>query len=104
MINFDNYTNENKTEHNIRWPYIPDHPHRILIIGDSRSEKKNQLLKLINHQPDIDKICVHAKYLQHTKYQYIVVGLNHYDDHKAFIEHSNDMQDIFKNIEEYNLQ
>ena len=58
----------------------------------------------MNHQPDIDKIYVHAKYLQDTKYQYIVAGLNHYDDHKAFIEHSNDMQDIFKNIKEYNLQ
>ena len=31
MINFDNYTNENKTEHNSNWPYIPDHPYRILI-------------------------------------------------------------------------
>ena len=33
MINFDDYTNENKTEHNPKWPYIPDHPQRILIIG-----------------------------------------------------------------------
>ena len=31
MINFDNYTNENKTEHNPKWPYIPDHPCRTLI-------------------------------------------------------------------------
>ena len=46
MINFDNYINENKTEHNIRWPYIPDHPHRILIIGDSRSEKKKSVIKI----------------------------------------------------------
>ena len=37
MINFDNYTNENKTEHNSHnWPYIPDHPYRILIAGGSR--------------------------------------------------------------------
>ena len=27
MIDFDNYTNENKTEHNLKWPYIPDHPY-----------------------------------------------------------------------------
>ena len=27
MINFDNYTNENKTEHNSKWPCIPDHPY-----------------------------------------------------------------------------
>ena len=31
MINFDEYTNENKIEHNSKWPYIPDHPYRILM-------------------------------------------------------------------------
>ena len=31
MINFDDYTNENIIEHNSKWPYIPDHPYRILI-------------------------------------------------------------------------
>ena len=35
MINYDGYTNENKTEHNPKWSYIPDHPYRILIIGAS---------------------------------------------------------------------
>ena len=44
MINFDNYTNENKTEHNLKWPYIPDHPYRILIVGDYGSGKTNALL------------------------------------------------------------
>ena len=33
MINFDDYSNENRTEDNPKWPYIPDHPCRILIIG-----------------------------------------------------------------------
>ena len=56
MINFDDYTNENKLKHNPDWPYIPDHPYRILIIGGSRSGKTNTLLNLINSQPDIDKI------------------------------------------------
>ena len=42
-----------------------------------------------------------------SKYQYLInkrgkVGLNHYDDPKAFIEYSNDMQDVYKNIENYN--
>ena len=37
MINFDDYANENKTEHNLIWPYILDHPYRILIIGSSGS-------------------------------------------------------------------
>ena len=37
---------------NPNWPYIPDHPCRILIIGGSGSGKIN----LINNQPGIDKI------------------------------------------------
>ena len=40
MINFDEYTNENKKEHNLNWPYIPDHPYRILIIGGSGTGKQ----------------------------------------------------------------
>ena len=47
MTNFDNYTNENKTRHNKNWPYIPDHPYKILIIGGSGSGKTNLLLHLI---------------------------------------------------------
>ena len=56
MINFDDYTNENKVKHDSKWPYIPDHQYRILIIGGSGSGKTNALLNLINNQPDIDKI------------------------------------------------
>ena len=56
MINVDDYANENKTEHNENWPYISDHPYRILIIGGSGSEKTNALLNLINTQSDINKI------------------------------------------------
>ena len=37
LKNIDNYVNENKTERNEKWPYIPDHPHRIVIIGGSGS-------------------------------------------------------------------
>ena len=37
MINFDNYANENKTTQFKVWPYIPDHPYRILTIGGSGS-------------------------------------------------------------------
>ena len=60
MNNFDDYTNENKTKHNQKWPYIPDHPYRILIIGDSGSGKTN-ILNSVNIQPDIDKIYLYAK-------------------------------------------
>ena len=54
MINFDDYVNENKTEHNENWPYTPDHPCKILIVGGSGSGKTNVLLNLIENQPDID--------------------------------------------------
>ena len=59
MINFDDYVNENKTEHNKNWPYIPDKPYRILIIGSSGSGKTNVLLNLIeNNQTLIKYICM----------------------------------------------
>ena len=50
MINFDNYTDENKAKHNSKWSYIPDHPYRILIIGGPESGKTSALLNLINNQ------------------------------------------------------
>ena len=107
MINFDNYTNENKTEHNLKWPYIPDHPYRILILGDSGAGKTNALLNLINNQLDIDKIFLYAKDPYEAKYQYLInkrekVGLVHFKDPKAFMKYSNHMQDVYKNIEYYN--
>ena len=61
MINFDDYTNENKKEHNLKQPYIPDHPHRILLTGDSGLGKTNSLFNLINNQSDIDKIYLSCK-------------------------------------------
>ena len=107
MVNFDNYTNENKIEHNLKWPYIPDHPYRILTVGGSGSGKTNALLNLINNQPDIDKIYVYSKDPYETKYQYLInkrekVGLDHFKDPRTFMEYSNDMQDVYKNIEDYN--
>ena len=107
MNNFDDYTNENIIKHNSKWPYIPDHSYRILIIGGSGSGKTNALLNLINNQPDIDKIYLYAKDSYEKKYQYLInkrenVGLNHFNDPKAFMEYSNDMQDVYKNIEDYN--
>ena len=67
MINFDDYTNETKIENSLKWPHIPDHPHRILILG-SGSGKTNALLNLINNQPDIDKIHLYAKDPYEVKY------------------------------------
>ena len=108
MINFDDYGNENKTENNQKWPYIPDHPYRILIIGGSGYGKTNALLNLINNQPDIDKIYLYAKDPYEAKYQLLInkrksTGLKHFNDPRAFIEYSNDMQDVYENIDEYNI-
>ena len=72
MINFDNYTNENKTERNPKWPPIPDHLYRILNLGGSGSGKTNALLNLINNRPDIDKIYLYAKDTYEAKYQYLI--------------------------------
>ena len=72
MINFDNYTNENKTETNSKWLHIPDHPYRILIIGGSGSGKTNALLKLINNQPDIDKINLYVKDPYEEKHHFLI--------------------------------
>ena len=107
MINFDDYVNENKTEHNKNWTCVPDHPYRILTIGGSRSGKSNVLLSLIESQSDIDKIYLSAKDPYEAKYQYLInicekVGLKRFNDTKAFIEYSNGMHDVYKNINYYN--
>ena len=107
MIDFDEYTNENEKDHNLNWSYIPGHPYRILIIGGSGSGKANALLNLIHSQPDIDKIYLYAKDPYEDKYQYLInkresVDINHLNDPKAFIEYSNDMHDVYKNIDNYN--
>ena len=101
MINFDDYVNENKTEHNKNWPYILDRSYRILIIDGSGSEKTNLLLNLIENQPDIDKIYLNAEDPYEAKYQYLInkkenVGINHFNDPKVFTEYSNDMHDAYK--------
>ena len=50
---------------------------------------------------------LYAKHPYEEKYQYLInkregVGINHFNDPKAFIEYSNDMHDVYKNIDEYN--
>ena len=52
--------------------------------------KTNALLNLINNQLDIDKIYLYAKDSYEAKYQYLInkrekVGLDHFNDSKAFI-------------------
>ena len=64
-------------------------------------------MNLIENQPGIDKIYLYAKDLYEGKYQYSInirekVGIDHFNDPKAFIVYSNDMHDIYKNIDDYN--
>ena len=106
MINLVNITNENK-KHSEKWPYIPDCPYRVLIIGGSGSGKTNTLLNLINVQNNIDKIYLYARDLNEPKYKVLIkkredAGIKHLNDPNAFIKCSNAMDDVYKNIDDYN--
>ena len=99
MINFDDYVNENKTVHNKNWPYIPDHPYRIFIIGGSGSGKTNSLINLINERNDVDKIYLYPRDLSEPKYEYLIkkredIGIKHLNNPNAFTECSNTMDDV----------
>ena len=90
MINLDSITNESNKEHNQKWPFIPDHLYRILIIGGPGSGKTNTLLHVIKEQDDIDKIYLYAKDLSEPKYGFLIkkrkdVGIKFYNDPNAFI-------------------
>ena len=108
MINLDSIIKKNNKNHNEKWPHIRDHPYRILIIGGSGSEKTNTLLNLINKQEDIDKIHLYAKNLSEPKYEFWIkncenAGTKHVNNSKAFIECSNTMDDVYENMNDYNL-
>ena len=72
MLNLDSITNENNKEHNKKWPYIPDHPHKIIIIRGSGSGKTNALINLINEQINIDKIYLYGRDFSEPKYEYLI--------------------------------
>ena len=85
MINLYDITNENDKGHNEKWPDIPDHPNRILMI------KLNTLFNLINEQSYVDKIYLYAKDLSESKYQFLIkkredAGMKCLNDPNAFIE------------------
>ena len=63
---------------------------------------------VISHLPEIDKFYLCAKDPFNAKYQLLInkresTGLGIFNDPKAFIEYSNDMDNIYKTIEEYNV-
>ena len=107
MINLESITNENKKEHNEKWPYIPDHLYRILTVGGSGSGKTNALINLINEQNDVDKIYLYTRDLNEPKYEYFIkkredAGIKQVNNPNAFIECSNTMDNVYENINDYN--
>ena len=79
----------------------------MLIIGPSGSGKTNTLLHLIDKFHHIDKIYLYGKDTDEEKYQYLInkreqEGIKNLNDPHAFIEYSNDMDDILEDINNYN--
>ena len=82
-------------------------PFRMLIIGPSGSGKTNTLLNLINNLHPIDKIYLYAKDINEPKYEYLInkreqAGIKNLNDPHAFIEYSDDMDDVLDDINNYN--
>ena len=100
MININDLIKEKRKEHNPNWPQIPDHPCRILITKGSGPGKPNPLFSLISQQPFI--YLTIKQNINFNQYKQEITGLKHCKDSKAFVEYSNDMDDIYKNIEECN--
>ena len=70
--------------------------------------KTNTLLNFIENQPHIDKTYLHAKDSYESKDQHSInireeVGLKSFNDPNDFTEYSNDIQDVYKNIDEYDI-
>ena len=107
IFSADSITNESNKKHNKKWQFIPDHPYRILIIGGSGLGKTNTLLSLIKEQDNVDKIYLYAKDLNEPNYKLLIkkrenAGIKHLNDLNAFMECSNIMDDVYKNIDDYN--
>ena len=102
MLNLDNIiSNKNKSSLEDNWPF------RMLIIGPSGSGKTNTLLHLINNLHPIDKIYLYAKDIHEPKYEYLInkreqAGIKNLNDPQAFIEYSDDMNDVLDDINNYN--
>ena len=103
MLNLDNIVSNKKksSSENDDWPF------RMIIIGPSGSGKTNTLLHLIDKFHPIDKIYLYAKDTDEEKYQYLInkseqAGIKNLNDPHAFIEYSNDMNDVLEDINNYN--
>ena len=103
MLNLDNIGSNKKTS----FSEDNDWLFRMLIIGPSGSGKSNTLLHLINDQHPIDKIYLYAKDIHEPKYEYLInkreqAGIKNLNDPHAFIEYSDDMNDVLDDINNYN--
>ena len=103
MLNLDDIVSNKKKSSSQRngWSF------RMLIIGPSGSGKTNTLLHLINNFHPIDKIYLYGKDTDEKKYQYLInkreqAGIKNLNDPHAFIEYSNDMNDVLYDINNYN--
>ena len=101
MLNLDNIISNKKIKENNNWPF------KMLIIGPSGSGKTNTLLHLINNLHPIDKIYLYAKDIHEPKYEYLInkreqAGIKNLNDPHAFIEYSDDMDDVIDDINNYN--
>ena len=61
----------------------------------------------LNKTTPVDKIYLYAKGLTEPKYEFLInniknAGIKHFNDLTAFIEYSNDKDDVFTNIDGYN--
>ena len=67
------------------------------------------IIQKLNDTDPFDKIYLYTKDLSEPKYEYLInkreqAGNKYFNDPTAFIEHSNDMNDVFTNINDYNKQ
>ena len=101
MLNLDNIVSNKKIKEDKNWPFP------MLIIGPSGSGKTNTLLHLINNLHPIDKIYLYGNDIHEPKYEYLIkkkerAGIKNLDDPKAFIEYSDDVNDVLDHINNYN--
>ena len=102
------YDQSVEINHNLNWPYIPDHIYRILLNCGLRSGKTNALLNLIKHQrPDNDKIYLYVNDPFESEYQLLIngrgkIGTKILENPKAFIDYSQAIDNVYENLEDYN--
>ena len=101
MLNLDSIVSNKNENKNNNWPF------RMLIIGPSGSGKTNTSLHLINDLHPIDKIYLYAKDIHEPNYEYLInkreqAGIKILNDPHAFIEYSDDMDDVLHDINNYN--